>query len=236
MNCREFETHLVLRLLEPLTPAAHAELDAHRAVCRRCAARYEKASRLPVFMPVQAGPDAAEPLSSKAEVFARLEEARAPQRRRVKPRFVWAAAGALAFLLAGIAIGITVLRPGRDAAERAALSPDNVIMAYVDRLEPVLVGFQMKGSDRPPADLADLAAFERRMTAELRADTAALKEAARLAGQGGLVELLDEIDTLLLNIARLQAGDEDSAGQLRRLIRDNRRAWTAGLMSYGLTI
>ena len=233
MNCREFETTLVLRLLEPLTPEARAELDAHRAVCRRCAARYEKASRLPVFMPVQAGPDAAEPLSSKAEVFARLEEARAPRPRPAGPRYAWAAAGALAFLLAGIAIGITVLRPGRPGPERSALSPDNVIMAYVDRLEPVLVGFQMKGSERPPADLA---AFEKRMTAELRADTAALKEAARLAGQGDLVEILDEIDTLLLNIARLQAGDEDSAGQLRRLIRENRRAWTAGLMSYGTTL
>jgi hypothetical protein len=233
MNCREFETHLVLRLLEPPTPAAQAELDAHRAACRRCAARYEKASRLPVFMPRQGGPAPAEPSSSQAEVFARLEQALAPKRRPVSPRFAWAAAGALAFLLAGIAIGVTVLRPGRPGPERSALSPDNVIMAYVDRLEPVLVGFQMKGSERPPADLA---AFEKRMTAELRADTAALEEAARLAGQSDLVEILDEIDTLLLNIARLQAGDEDAAGQLRRLIRENRRAWTAGLMSYGTTL
>jgi hypothetical protein len=233
MNCREFETHLVLRLLEPPTPAAQAELDAHRAACRRCAARYEKASRLPVFMPRPGGPAQAEPASSRAEVFARLEQALAPKRRPVSPRFAWAAAGALAFLLAGIAIGVTVLRPGRPGPERSALSPDNVIMAYVDRLEPVLVGFQMKGSERPPADLA---AFEKRMTAELRADTAALKEAAGLAGQSDLVEILDEIDTLLLNIARLQAGDEDAAGQLRRLIRENRRAWTAGLMSYGTTL
>jgi hypothetical protein len=233
MNCREFETHLVLRLLEPLMPAAQAELDAHRAVCQRCAVRYEKASRLPVFMPVQAGPDAAEPLSSKAEVFARLEEARAPRPRPARPRFVWAAAGALAFLLAGIAIGVTVLRPGRPGPERSALSPDNVFKAYVDRLEPVLVGFQMKGSELPPADLA---AFEKRMTAELRADTAALEEAARLAGQSDLVEILDEIDTLLLNIARLQAGDEDAAGQLRRLIRDNRQAWSSRLLSFGTTL
>ena len=233
MNCREFETHLVLRLLEPPTPAAQAELDAHRAFCRRCAGRYEKASRLPVFLPRQGGPAPAEPSSSQAEVFARLEETWAPKPRVIKPRFVWAAAGALAFLLAGIAIGVTVLRPGRSVPELTALSPDNVFKAYVDRLEPVLVGFQMKGSERPSADLA---AFEKRMTAELRADTAALEEAARLAGQSDLVEVLDEIDTLLLNIARLQAGDEDAAGQLRRLIRDNRQAWSSRLLSFGTTL
>lgn len=233
MNCREFETTLVLRLLEPPTPEAQAEQDAHRAVCRRCAARYEKASRLPVFLPPASGPPPAEPASSRVDVFARLEKAWPPKPRVIRPRFVWAAAGAVGLLLAGITIGITVVRPGRPGPERSALSPDNVFKTYVDRLEPVLVGFQMKGSERPPADLA---AFEKRMTAELRADTAALKEAAGLAGQSDLVEVLDEIDTLLLNIARLQAGDEDAAGQLRRLIRDNRQAWSSRLLSFGTTL
>lgn len=235
MNCREFETHLVLRLLEPPTPEAQAELDAHRAVCRRCAARYEKASRLPLFLPREGGPAPAEPASSRVDVFARLEKTWAPKPRVIKPRFVWAAAGAAGILLAGIAIGIIVMRtsPARSVPELTALSPDNVFKAYVDRLEPVLVGFQLKGDEPAPADLA---AFEKRMTAELRADTAALEEAARLAGQSDLVDVLDEIDTLLLNIARLQAGDEDAAGQLRRLIRDNRQAWSSRLLSFGTTL
>lgn len=233
MNCREFETNLVLRLLEPPTPEAQAELDAHRAACRRCAARFEKAGRLPVFLPRESGPAPAEPASSRADVLARLEKTWSPKPRVIRPRFVWAAAGVVGLLLAGIAIGITVVRPGRPVPERSALSPDNVFKAYADRLEPVLVGFQMKGNERAPQDLAE---FEKGMTAELRADTALLKEAARLAGQSDLVELLDEIDTLLLSIARLQAGDEDTAGQLRRLIRENRPAWSARLLSFGTAL
>lgn len=233
MNCREFETNLVLRLLEPLPPETQAGLDAHRAVCRRCAARYEKASRLPVFLPRENGPAPAEPPSSRVEVFARLEKTWAPRPRFTRPRFAWAAASAVVFLLAGIAIGTGILRPDRSVPERAALSPDNVLKAYVDRLEPVLVDFQVKGNERAPEELIE---FEKRMTAELRADTALLKEAARLAGQSDLVELLDEIDMLLLNIARLQAGDEDAADQLRRLIRENRLAWASRLLSFVTTL
>ena len=233
MNCREFETNLVLRLLEPLPPGTQAELDAHRAVCRRCAARFEKTGRLPVFLPRESGPAPAEPASSRVEVFARLVKTWAPGPRFIRPRFAWAAAGAAGLLLAGIVIGISVVRPGRAVPERAALSPDNVLKAYVDRLEPVLVGFQVKRHERAPEDLVE---FEKRMTAELRGDTALLKEAARLAGQSDLVELLDEIDMLLLNIARLQAGDEEAADQLRRLIRENKRAWASRLVSFGTTL
>ncbi len=232
MNCREFETNLVLRLLEPLPPETQAEFDAHRAVCRRCAARFEKTGRLPVFLPRENGPAPAEPPSSRVEVFARLEKTWAPRPRFTRPRFAWAAAGAAGLLLAGIVIGISVV-PGRSVPERAALSPDNVLKAYVDRLEPVLVGFQVKGNERAPEELIE---FEKRMTEELRADTSLLKEAARLAGQSDLVELLDEIDTLLLNIARLQAGDEDAADQLRRLIRENRLAWASRLLSFATTL
>lgn len=233
MNCREFETTLVLRLLEPLPPETRAALDAHRAVCRRCAARFEKAGRLPVLLPRESGPAPAEPASSRVEVFTRLEKTWAPKPRAFKPRFVWAAAGAVGFLLAGIVIGVGLLRPDRAGPELAAIAPGNVFRAYVERLEPVLLDFQLKGNEQAPKDLIE---FEKRMTAELRRETTLLKEAALLTGQSDLVELLDEIDMLLVNITHLQAGDKDAAQQLRRLIQEKRQAWVLSLQSFGTTL
>jgi hypothetical protein len=229
MNCREFENALVLRLLEPLPPETLAEIDGHRAVCRRCAARYEKAGRLPVFLPREGEPAPSEPTPSWPSLLARLEEGRIRRPRFFRSKIVWAVAGAAGVFLAGIVIGTGILRPGRPAADRAAMIPDNILRAYVERLDPLLVDFQVKGRSPAPEDVVQ---FEKRMTMELRQDTALLKEAARLAGHSDLVDILDEIDILLVNLSYLQSGDRDAADQLGRIIRENRQAWESRLLSF----
>ncbi len=230
MNCREFETALVLRLLEPWPPGVQAEVDGHRAVCRRCAARFEKAGRLPVFLPGKGEPAPSEPEPSWQDVLARLDQGRIQRPRVIRSKLVWAVAGAAAIFLAGIAIGTGILRPDRPVADRAALSPDSILRAFVERLDPLLVDFEVKGKGTAPEEVVE---FEKRMTMELLRDTVLLKGAARLAGHSDLVELLDEINVLLLNLSYLQSGDREAADQLRRIIRENRQAWQVGLLSYG---
>ncbi|MDH4270519.1 MAG: hypothetical protein OEW18_00935 [Candidatus Aminicenantes bacterium] len=230
MNCREFETAFVLRLLEPLPPEIQAEVDGHRAVCRRCAARFEKAGRLPVFLPREGQPAPSEPAPSWPAVLARLEEGRIRRPSFFRSKIVWTVAGAAAVFLAGIAIGMGVLRPGRTAPGGAAMTPDSVLRAYVERLDPLLVDFQVKGKGSAPVEVVE---FEKRMTTELLQDTALLKEAARLAGHSDLVDILDEIDVLLVSLSYLQSGDREAADQLRQIIRDNRQAWELRLLSFG---
>ncbi len=229
MNCREFENTLVLHLLEPLPPEILTEIDGHRAVCRRCAARYEKAGRLPVFLPPAGEAAPAEPAPSWPAVLARLEERRIRRPRFLRSKIVWAIAGAAGIFLAGIVIGMGFLRQHRPDLGQAAIASDNILRAYVERLDPLLVDFQVKGKGAAPEDVVQ---FEKRMTMELRRDTALLKEAARLAGHSALVEILDEIDVLLVSLSYLQSGDRDAADQLRRIIRENRQAWELGLLSF----
>jgi|GEM_PF-3246908 len=229
MNCREFETALVRRLLEPLPPEIETEVDRHRAVCRRCAARFEKASRLPVFLPGEAESAPSEPAPSWPALLARLEEKRARRPRFFRPKAVWAFSGAAGVFLAGLVIGIGILRPGRFEPAPAPMVPDNILRAYVERLDPLLVDFQFERESPAPPDVVE---FERRMTAALRRDTALLKEAARLAGQNDLVDVLDEIDILLISLSYLQSGERDAAEQMRRIIRENRRAWATRLLTY----
>ncbi len=229
MNCREFENALVLRLLEPLPPETLAEIDGHRAVCRRCAARYERAGRLPIFLPHGDEPAPTEPTPSWPAVLAHLEEGRTRRPRFFRSKIVWAVAGAAGIFLAGIIIGTGILRPGRPDAGQTIAAPDSILRAYVERLDPLLVDFQVKGKGPAPEDVIQ---FEKRMTMELRQDTTLLKAAARLAGHSDLVEILDEIDILLVNLSYLQTGDRDAADQLRRVIRENRQAWELRLLSF----
>lgn len=230
MNCLEFETALVLRLLEPLPPEAQAEMDGHRAVCKRCAARFEKAGRLPVFLPREAEPTPSGSARSWPAVLARLEEGRIRRPRFFRSKIVWAVAGAAGVFLAGILIGTRVFRHDQSGPIQAAVAPARVLRAYVERLDPLLVDFQIKREGPAPAEVIE---FEKRMTMELRRDTALLQEAARLAGQSALVDILDEIDNLLVSLSTLQSGDREAADQLRRIIRDNRQAWELRLLSFG---
>lgn len=233
MNCKEFKTALVLRLLEPLPPEMLAEMDGHRAVCRKCAARFEKTGRLPVFLPRQGEPAPSEPAPSWAALVDRLEKGRTRRPRFFQSRIVWAVSGAAAVFLAGIVIGLGVSRLDRSAPERDAVAPDSIVRAYVQRLDPLLVNFQIKRKSPAPEDVIE---FEKRLTMELRLDTALLKETARLAGQYDLVDTLDEIDILLVSLAYLQSGDREAADQLRRIIRENRQGWTSHLMSFEKTL
>ncbi len=230
MNCKEFKTALVLRLLEPLPREMLTEIDGHRAVCRKCAARFEKAGRLPVFLRREGEAPRSEPESSWPAVLARLEEGRIRRLRFFRPKVLWAVAGAAGVFLAGIVIGIGVFRSDRSGLGQAAIPHENILQAYVQRLDHLLVDFQVKGEIPAPADVIE---FEKRMTTELRQDTALLKEVARLASQSALVEILDEIDVLLVNLSYLQSGDRDAADQMRRIIRENRQAWASSLLTLG---
>lgn len=233
MNCREFKTTLVLRLLEPLPPEMLAEIDDHRAVCRKCAARFEKASHLPVFLSRQGEPSPSEPSPSWAALVERLEKGRIRRSRFFPLKIVWAVAGTAAVFLAGIVIGTGVFRPDRSALDRSAIAPDSIVRAYVQHLDPFLVDFQIKGKSPAPEEVIE---FEKRITMELRRDTALLKEAARLAGQSELVDILDEIDILLVSLAYLQSGDREASDQLRRIVRKNRQVWALHLLSFEKTL
>jgi len=229
MNCREFKTTLVLRLLEPLPTEILKEIDDHRAVCRKCAARFEKAGRLPVFLPRQGEPAPSEPSPSWAALVERLERGRTQRPRFFQSKIVWAVAGMAAVFLAGIMIGTGFFRPDRSLPDQAAIAPDSIVRAYVQRLDPLLVDFQIKGKSPAPEDVIE---FEKRMTMELRRDTALLKETACLAGQYDLVDILDEIEILLVSLIHLQSGDQEAADQLRRIVRENRQVWTSHLLSF----
>jgi len=230
MNCREFETTLVVRLLEPLPREIQGEIDGHRAVCQRCAARFKKAGGLPVFLSRQGKAATSEPAPSWPAILARLEEERIRRPRFFRSKIVWAVAGAAGVFLAGILIGMGVFRAERSEPGPAAMAPDNLLLAYVQRLDPLLVDFQVERQSPAPADIIE---FEKRMIAELRRDTVLLKEAARLAGQSDLVDILDEIDIMLVSVSYLQSGDRDAADQMRRIIRENRQVWESHLLTFG---
>jgi hypothetical protein len=229
MNCREFETALVLRLLERLPPEMQAEIDGHRAVCRWCAAKFEKTCRLPVFLFRKAEPALPEPVPSWPAVLARLEEGQIRRPFFFRSKIIWAVAAAAGVFLAGILIGMGVFRRDLPESGSAAMAPESPLRAYVQRLDPLLVDFQVKRERPVPAEVIE---FEKRVTVELRRDTALLKEAALLADQSDLVDILDQIDVLLVSLSYLQSGDRDEADQMRRIIRENRQVWELRLLTF----
>jgi hypothetical protein len=168
-------------------------------------------------------------LPSWAAFVNRLEKGWTQWPRFFQSKIVWAVAGTAAVFLAGIVIGTGVFRPDRSTPGRAAIAPDSIVRAYVQRLDPLLVDFQIKGKSPVPEDVIE---FKKRITMELRRDTALLKETARLSGQNDLVDILDEIEILLVSLAHLQSGDQEAADQLRRIVRENRQVWTSHLLSF----
>jgi hypothetical protein len=69
------------------------------------------------------------------------------------------------------------------------------------------------------------------MTVEFREDTRALLDASQRAGETDLVEILDEIDTVLVSLEHLAPGDRDARRQLQGLIREKRQEWESRLLA-----
>jgi len=92
MNCRDFETALVVRVVAASDMSRRREMDEHRAGCPRCAARFAKVDQLPRFLRSDEDIPLPDPERSWAAVLERVRQRSAKQHGAPWWRLAWAAA------------------------------------------------------------------------------------------------------------------------------------------------
>jgi hypothetical protein len=140
----------------------------------------------------------------------------------LSPRWVFQAAAALILVVLGILIGRTVFSPHRASVEVARQTEqaqpvqageDNPVLRardYIDRSKPVLlalVNYDPASDDPYALDLP----LQKRISRELLTQAAAIKSELNQPGHRRLRELVSELETVLLQIANLEAKNDFEA-------------------------
>lgn len=197
------EEQLVLHYYDEADDAAGA--GAHLAACGECRARYASIQRVLNTAGGLTVPERGEEYG--AEVWRRLAP-RLPRRRWLwrpwGPAWRWAAAGAamLVLLSAGFLAGRYASHPAPPVA--AASDPqvrENVLLAAVgdclERSELVLAELA-NASEASPRNISS----EQARATTLIGETRLYRQTAAAAGNTPVADLLDDIERLLLDVAR----------------------------------
>ncbi len=221
-----------------LPPALYGELESkektffedHLSSCPDCAAEFKGMTETLSMMVQRTRPDPGqnfwdgywERLSSRMEKEDAAAETIIPPRRSfgrifsLSPRWVFQAAAAVALVVVGVFIGRTVFSPQQTsidiARQTTSLVPaesDPVLRArdYIDRSKPVLlalVNYDASSEDSYALDLP----LQKRVSQELVSQAGALKSELKEPGQRRLRELVSELETILLQIANLEAEND----------------------------
>ncbi len=151
-----------------------------------------------------------------AETASRLEEKRLGHIFGLPPRWVVQAAAALVLVVLGVFIGRTIFPPHQapvDVAQQTATAEpaesDPVLRArdYIDRSKPVLLALVNYDSSSEDSYALDLP-LQKRISQELVTQAGTLKSDLKEPGQRRLRDLVTELETVLLQIANLEAEND----------------------------
>ncbi len=190
----------------------------HLETCAECRAQYASLQRVLNSAGAVPVPERGEEYG--AEVWHRLAP-RLPRRRWFwiswQPSWRWAVAGAAMLLLLSVGFLAGRFSPSPQAPTAAAADPgtrERVLMVAVgdclDRSEMVLVELANAGDARP-RDISS----EQERAAELVSEARLYRQTAAAAGDTSVADLLEEVERLLLDVAR--GPSNLSPAQLREL-------------------
>jgi hypothetical protein len=230
-GCRKMKETILASLYGELSPAEEKDLSVHLDACPGCRAEHEAMSRTLLAMGAKS---AADPGNQYWDAyFDRLEKRmvaegvfapaggpasareKAPFRRKIVPRWAFAAAGAAGLLAAGILIGRLTLPRGdviarggsaseRTAVQTAAADLSGRTSRYLARSKVIFLA--IANFDPGTKDIAGLnLPVQKAMSRDLAKEAAGLKDALRAAGDRRLERLVGELETILIQIANLKS-------------------------------
>jgi anti-sigma factor RsiW len=212
MNTHLSEDELILHFYGETEPGDVDRLNSHLASCAECQSARNQLVRVMTLVdsasPVEA------PLGFERTAWARLEPQLPPSRSALRwtsslfwfPQ--WALAGGVAALVfaAFIAGRVTSIDPGARPTEAvvANADPERVVHAtvgdHLDRTQMMLV--ELVNAD---TDQADVLAGEQPRAADLVAANRLLRASAQQSGDGAIVDVLDDLERVLMEIANAPA-------------------------------
>lgn len=237
--CKKCRALLAPALYGELGTKDKTFFEDHLTFCPACAAEFKAMKETLEIMDRRTRPDPGKDFwdgywDRLARRMEREEAAPEPYsssvgRRRgrifgLAPRWVFQAAAAVALVVLGVFIGRLVFSPQPTAVEvarqTAPLGPaesDPVLLArdYIDRSKPVLlalVNYDASSEDPYALDLP----LQKRVSQELVTQAGAIKSGLKEPGQRRLRELVAELETVLLQIANLEAENDLEAVEFVR--------------------
>lgn len=205
------EDELVLHYYGEMDDAVEAQLATHLATCAACAEQYRRLQR--VLAAVDAGAPADAPENFERIVWARLEPnlVRDANRWNLAPL---ALAAAVLVLVAGSFFAGRLLPRGADTGPAAASAEkvrERILLVnlgdHLDRTQMVLV--DVVSADEGSVDMS----AERERAGQLVAANRLYRQTAARSGEPGIVELLEELERVLVEVAaspdRMDATDFD---------------------------
>lgn len=231
--CEKYRSLLVEALYDELGSKDKNFFDRHTSSCPACAAEYRAMKETLQIMKgrvrPEPGPDFWDGYWERLSL--RLKKDKASGRlslpwwrklgrlRTLAPRWAYQAAAAVALLVIGVWVGRTVLGPrpapvetARQTASVPALQPagrDPVLRArdYIDRSKLVLlalVNYDPASEDPYALDLPQ----QKQVSRELVSEAGRLKSDLKDPRQRRLRELVTDLETILLQIANLEAEND----------------------------
>ena len=235
-KCREL---LAQALYEELGTGDKALFEDHLASCSTCAAEFKAMKQTLETMDQKTHPDPGKDFwdgywdrlatrmereDAAAEVLSLSAGRRRGRIFGLAPRWVFQAAAAVALVVVGVFIGRTVFSPQRTAVDLArqtsALGPaesDPILLArdYIDRSKPVLLALVNYDASSEDPYVLDLP-LQKRVSQELVTQAGEIKSGLKEPGQRRLRELVAELETVLLQIANLEAENDLEAVEFVR--------------------
>lgn len=203
------EDELILHFYGEVDRGDQARVASHLESCEECQAESDKLARVMSLVDFAAPVEA--PAGFERVMWARVEPRLDANRggwKNVLWLPQWALAGGVAALLVAAfwAGRISTVNPANPSASSsvAALEPQRVLHAavgeHLDRTQMMLVELVNAESDH-----ADVLASEQSRAADLVAANRVIKQSALQAGDGQIVDVLDDLERVLLEIANAPA-------------------------------
>lgn len=225
MNCQDYQDLIVIRVYGELDREQERTLQSHIRECPECG---RMAERFAQHSGILTRPES-EALPDWDSSWRTISEKAFPESRKTwwalprLPRPVWVAASvALVFVLGFFAGKQFVFRsPAAAVSGLASLGQaDSPFVRYADDLEPLLIGFLNRSGQSLQPEAEQLRRIENLVIQDMLLQTRLLKQLADQHTSPEMLEFLEDLEVILLGMANLRAGDQESLGQLQKIIRE----------------
>jgi hypothetical protein len=225
MNCQDYQDFIVIRIYGELNQEQEQKLQAHIRECPECS---RMAERLAQHSGILTGPEPeAHPdwdtswrtISEKSFPKSRKKWGALPR----LPKPVWVAASVAAVFVLGFFAGKQfVFRSSVTASSGlAALArTDSPFVRYADDLEPLLIGFLNRTGQNPQPEAEQLQRIQSLVIQDMLLQTRLLRHLAAQHTDPALLEFLEDLEVILVGMANLRSGDQESLSQLQTIIRE----------------
>jgi hypothetical protein len=215
MNCNDFKDFIIVNIYRKLTSSEKEDFDLHRRECPNCAQLYKTTENYHGILEE----NNEVPLPDWDESWTVISEGAFKKKRFTLSlfpamRYAVVSAAVLTVFVVGMFTGKHFLYPSDPKVVRSHMSP---IQNYTESLEPVLINFSNRSDEQRTEEYSEI---EVQILTEMLAQTRLLKYLAAQRNDDFQTKLLEDLEFVLVDMTNLRPGDQDSAEQLIRLIKE----------------